>query len=325
MGKKSSSAPDPYATAAAQTQSNQQTAAYNAALNRTDQITPYGSSIYTQKGVDSTGAPIWSNTISLTPLAQSQLDNQLKQNDQLSDLGFTLADQAKQQISTPYTDGATSGDAAADAYYARQQTYLDPQWNQQQSNLDAKLANQGVVQGSDAYNRAQDNLARQRTQAYDVAQEGAIQQGQSQQQIALANQSTLKTSALNQLNALRSGTQIQNPSFSAAPSSTAATTDISGDIYKSAQLNASNSNNFMNGLFSLGSAAIMASDRRLKRGIRRAGLTPVMRLPVYEFAYAWAPDERVVGVMADEVARIAPHAVLRHPSGYRMVDYRMVA
>lgn len=254
----SQAAPDPIATANAQTQSNEQTAAYNAALNRTSEYTPYGNSVYSQTGTDSTGAPTWSNTISLVPEAQTQLDNQLKQNDQLSQLGFTLADQAGQQINTPYSDGAQSGQAAAQAYYANEKQYLDPQYQQAQSNLNSQLANQGIMPGSDAYNRAQQNQNLQRQQAYQTADNSAISQGQSQQQIALANQSQLKNSALNQLNALRSGTQIQNPSFTAAPSATAAGTDVSGDIYKSAQLNASNSNNFLNGLFGLGSSAISA-------------------------------------------------------------------
>ena len=80
MSKKGASTPDPYATAAAQTQSNQQTANYNAALNRVDQYTPYGSSVYTQTGKDATGAPTYAQTTTLTPLAQQELDNEQKQD-----------------------------------------------------------------------------------------------------------------------------------------------------------------------------------------------------------------------------------------------------
>ncbi|MGN6124693.1 MAG: hypothetical protein ACTHOJ_17250, partial [Sphingomonas oligoaromativorans] len=212
MGK-GSSAPDPYQTAAAQTQSNEQTAAYNAALNRTSQYTPYGNSIYKQTGVDSTGAPTWSNTITLTPEAQKQLDNQLAQNDQLSSIGFGLADQAQNSLANPITSanvpalqyGANagqiqtgldtsgvpalpnSGDFAAaqkqaqDAAYNAAKGYLDPQYQNAQSDLDSKLANQGIVQGSDAYNRAQTELGNQRTQAYNQAMDSAIQTGNAEQ------------------------------------------------------------------------------------------------------------------------------------------------
>lgn len=314
-----SSAPDPYATAAAQTQSNQQTAAYNAALNRTSQYTPYGNSVYSQTGTDSTGAPTWSNTISLAPEAQGQLDNQLKQNDQLSQLGFTLADQAKTQINTPYSDQSQSGDAAAKAYYQHETQFLDPQWQQSDSNLASKLANQGVMQGSTAYNRANLNQDNAKQQAYESANNQAITQGQSQQQIALANQSTLKNAPLNALNAVRSGTQIQNPSFTTAPTATAAGTDISGDIYKSSQINADSKNALMNGLFSLAGTAAMASDRRVKRDIKRIGETPVMRLPLYAFRYIW-DDVLRVGVMAQDVLKVKPEAVDRSGS-IMLVDY----
>lgn len=314
MGK-SQSTPDPYQTAAAQTQSNEQTAAYNAALNRTSQYTPYGNSIYSQTGVDSTGAPTYRNDISLTPEAQKQLDNQLQQNDTLSQLGFTLAGQAGQQIDTPYSDESQSGDAAAKAYYANEQQYLDPQWQQSQSNLDSKLANQGIMQGSEAYNRAELNQSNAKQQAYQSANNAAIAQGQTQQQIALANQSTLKNAPLNALNALRSGTQIQNPSFTTAPSATAGAANVEGDVYNSAQMANNNSNNFLNGLFGIGSAAIMASDRRLKRDIKRIGRTRG-GIPLYEYRYLWS-DRIRVGVMADEV----PHAVIRMNNGFMAVNY----
>jgi hypothetical protein len=51
MGKgspKAPAAPDPVATSQAQTASNKETAQYNAALNRIDEYTPYGSRKYTQ-------------------------------------------------------------------------------------------------------------------------------------------------------------------------------------------------------------------------------------------------------------------------------------
>lgn len=364
MGK-SQSAPDPYQTAAAQTQSNQQTAAYNAALNRVSQYTPYGNSVFSQTGVDSTGAPIYRNDITLAPEAQAQLDNQLKQNDQLSQIGFGLADQAQASLKNPVTmDGIpglqysanggpissqirsggplvynlnTAGvpdlpnsndygaqvQQAQDAAYRSQTQYLDPQFKNAQSDLNSQLANQGVVQGSDAWSRAQTQLGNQKQQAYQSAQDAAVAAGnaeqstlfnqainanqagmnnaavegnfannaQNQQYTQNANDATFANTAqqqqfaqnqsnanlnnstaqtalslraylaslpLNQLSALRTGTQIQNPTFTQAPQSNAAGTDISGDIYKSYQLNQANNNNLMNGLFGLGTAAIMA-------------------------------------------------------------------
>lgn len=62
----------------------------------------------------------------------------------------------------------------------------------------------------------------------------------------------------------------------------------------------------------------MFSDRRLKRNIRRVGATPA-GYHWYNFEYVWGePGE---GVMSDEV----PTAwVIKHPSGYDVVDYGRV-
>ncbi len=82
MGGKSSApaAPDPYATANAQAGFNKDTAAYNAALNRYNVSTPLGTQTWSQNGTDpSTGAPIWSQNINLSPTAQANL-NQNQQN-----------------------------------------------------------------------------------------------------------------------------------------------------------------------------------------------------------------------------------------------------
>lgn len=316
--------PNPYTTAAAQTQSNKDTAGYNAALNRTNTVTPYGTSTYTQNGTDATGAPLYTNTINLTPQAQSQLDTQLNQNDAIAKLGLGLTDQIGNSINTPLPDTATDGKAAANAYYKNQTDYLDPQFANQQSDMDAKLANQGINQSSNpaAYQRAEDQFGRDKTFAYNQAQNTAIQQGVNQQQQAFQLASAIKNQPLNQLSALRSGTQIQNPTFTPAPSATAAGTDVAGIIntnYQQQVANA-NANNPMNGLFSLGSAAIMASDRRLKRNIRRLGETPVMKLPVYAYEYIWGGGERV-GVMAQDVLRVKPDAVVTMPNGFYAVDY----
>lgn len=60
------------------------------------------------------------------------------------------------------------------------------------------------------------------------------------------------------------------------------------------------------------------SDRRLKTNIRRIA-TRADGLGVYEFDYVWG-GPRNVGVMADEVRKVYPHAVMSI-GGYDAVDY----
>jgi hypothetical protein len=63
----------------------------------------------------------------------------------------------------------------------------------------------------------------------------------------------------------------------------------------------------------------ITSDVRLKKDIVPVGqLANGLRL--YRFRYRWS-DELYVGVMAQEVARIAPDAVVRGSDGYLRVDY----
>lgn len=78
-------------------------------------------------------------------------------------------------------------------------------------------------------------------------------------------------------------------------------------------------NGLMSGLFSLGSAAIMASDRRVKRDIVKLG-SRADGLGVYEFRYA-NDNTRWVGVMADEVKKVRPDLVLNDAYGIMSVNY----
>lgn len=62
----------------------------------------------------------------------------------------------------------------ADAMYNQMTSRLDPKWNQAQSDMEAKLAAQGITQGSEAYNREMANMARDRNDAYTSAMNMAI-------------------------------------------------------------------------------------------------------------------------------------------------------
>ena len=75
-------------------------------------------------------------------------------------------------------------------------------------------------------------------------------------------------------------------------------------------------------LGSLGAAGISKfSDRRLKTNIKRIG-THALGIGLYTWSYLWG--EPSTGVMADEVEKVMPEAVLLHPSGFKMVNYTMI-
>lgn len=97
---------------------------------------------------------------------------------------------------------------------------------------------------------------------------------------------------------------------------------------KQYEVNSNNSNSTWGGLGklagSLGSAAIMASDRRLKKNIERVG-THKLGFGIYTFEYVdpkYAEFGRCKGYMADEVERVRPDAVFTDPvSGYQAINY----
>jgi hypothetical protein len=64
------------------------------------------------------------------------------------------------------------------------------------------------------------------------------------------------------------------------------------------------------------------SDRRLKRDIVQVGTLP-SGIHLYEFNYIWG-GPRYVGVMAQDVLKVMPEAVIIDQYGFYRVDYSMI-
>jgi Chaperone of endosialidase len=359
MGKSSPSAPaapDPNVTSAAQTASNKATALYNFGLNNPNVTTPLGSNTFQSNGVDANGTPIYNENISLSPAEQQIFDQSTANVQQQGANAQTAQGNVTNLLQTPYNlQGNVSptlsqqnmqGDLqnAENSLYHQQTQYLDPQFQQGQDQLQSQLQNQGLAPGSAAYNTAMQNFGLQKQQAYQSAQNQATSGGAAYQaqlsQTALANQAQqaqLYTQQyqepLNLYSSLMSGTQPNMPQFQGTNTSQAAPTNVLG-AYNSAyqgQLNAYNAqvgsaNSANSGMFQLGgaalSAAAMMSDRRLKKNIKALG-TYLKGIPLYEFEYLWS-KAKYIGVMADEVKKVMPQAVIRHESGFDMVNYGML-
>jgi hypothetical protein len=230
---------------------------------------------------------------------------------------------------------------AENSLYKQQTQYLDPQFQQGQQQLQSQLADEGIPQGSAAYNTAMQNFGLQKQQAYQSAQNQATSGGAAYQaqlsNTALANQAQqaqLYTQQyqepLNLYSSLMSGTSPTMPQFSGVQNASAAPTNVLG-AYQNAyqgqlnsyntQVGAANSANSgaLGTLGTLGSAVIMMSDARLKKNLSSFGKLK-NGIPVYKFSYLWDNISRI-GVMAQDVLKVIPNAVLVHPSGYMMVDY----
>jgi hypothetical protein len=233
---------------------------------------------------------------------------------QLSQFQSDLANQqaGNQAIAQNYGQGMSSQQLANQAIG---QNYGQAMSSQDQANA-AMAQNYGQA-GTSAglYNQA---AAQQFNQNLGAAQFGnQAQQQRLQQNIAMRNQ------PLNEILGLLSGSQIQTPQFQgyvgggniqAAPVAQAATNQGN---YNTAAYNAQMG--ALGGLYQgIGSAAGgIFSDIRLKSNIVKVGDHP-KGFGIYEYDIF---GRRERGVMAQEVEKIIPEAVLEHPNGYKMVNY----
>ena len=346
MGKSSSAPPAPdYAGAATATaQGNLQAAQAAAAANRVNQVTPYGNLTYNQNGTDSTGNPTWTATTSLSDIGQQLLD---QQNNASLGLGTSINSQlgnVQNTMSQPFNPnlpqvGINAGQNYQDAAMQR----LQPQIEQSREALNTQLANSGIPVGSEAYRRAQvaqgqkenDLLAANTTQGFNTGL-AANQQAYNQ---ALTNYNM----PLNTLSALRTGAQVQNPTFQNVPQqATTAGADILGATTATGNynLNASNAANAANssmtgGLMglagSLGAAGITKySDIRTKENIEPIGIAN-NGLTVYRYEYKDEFKDHELagsgvhyGYMAQEVEQVFPYAVKTLDDGFKVVNYGLL-
>lgn len=259
MGKSSSPPAPDYTGAAEKTAAGNLDAARLATkANRIDQVTPYGSLTYSHTGDDPDGG--WAQNLSLTSAGQGLLDQSNKTAAGLAGLQDTATARVAQGQSQPFDYGSVQD--VQDQAYGAQTARLDPQWAQREQALRTQLANQGITMGSEAANNEFRTFGQQRNDAYSGARMNAIQTAPQTYQLAQA----LRSQPLNELNALRTGSQVTNPTFSSVPTQAttagpnyaqAAQSQGQFDINTANAANASD-NALMGGLFSLGSAAMGA-------------------------------------------------------------------
>jgi hypothetical protein len=198
---------------------------------------------------------------------------------------------------------------------------LDPQLAQKREAEIARLSNQGIKLGSAAYDRAMSLV----DQGENDARNNLLLTGRNQAvQEALLERST----PLNEILALASGTQVQQPGAVGTPQTGLAGTDVAGITQQgyANQMNQYNQqmgqwNSTVGGLFGLGSSALMAfSDERLKTDIEDTG-EEIGGVPVKSWRWKGS-NERETGVIAQELEKKHPELVDKtHPSGFRRVNY----
>lgn len=268
----SPSAPTPVDTTAAAyatAQGNLDAARLATQANRVNQYTPYGSLIYKQDPNAANPDMGWSVSQSLSPSQQALLEQQNKTSLGLSSLadqglGY-VRDAFGNQISMSSLPASmvNAGQTGQDALMAR----FQPQINQSHAALVTQLANQGIAPGSEAYTNAMRTQSQSENDLRSQAALNGISIGENAQNQALQLQTALQNQPINILNAVRSGSQVTNPTFNnVSQQATTSGADLLGaansqqannvGLYNS-QVGAANSGN--SALAGLGGAGLMAT------------------------------------------------------------------
>lgn len=204
-----------------QIKASEKIANYGNALSHVDQYTPFGNSIWQYQYRDSaTGAPIYKQTFTVAPELQGALQSQFSNISALGKAGEALQPQLMDALSNPLPDFQTSYDNAYQGIYDRGALQLDPQWQNRQSDLTAQLANSGVLQNSDAWNRAMSEFSNQRGVDYAALRDQALSGAASEQQRAIGNAIALRQEPINEMSALMQGGTVTMPQFTNTPAQT---------------------------------------------------------------------------------------------------------
>ena len=251
-------APDPYKVSEAQTQSNKDTALFNAELNRVNQQNPFGASSWSHTGDDpSTG---WSQSTTLSPQLQALFDSQVGSQQGISDaIGGAVG-----RLPTVAFDpsGIDVGDIRQRSFDS-QMAMLNPEFEKGFKQLEGRMSDRGLPIGSEIwndqqgeFNRAKDTsmLGAARTADLDASNEFQRQYGNK------LNEYNMPYDALGKL--MGNSSAVGAPQFSAVPQSSSAGTDVAGNIWNKytadQQAYQNNQSNTMAGLLGLGKLGVSA-------------------------------------------------------------------
>ena len=305
----------------------------------------------------------WTQNQTLDPQLQAALDSQMGLMQGRSELAGGLQGRLNEsmgavdydqfrdvsEVEDPFAFRQKSEDAA----YARATSRLDPRFQQSDEALEVKLRNQGLAPGDQAYDAAMGNYGREKTDAYQAAQNESVSQGRDESNLGFSQQQSQQnqTSQLRQqeiaeflrargqplddINNLVAGQGVQPASqagFQSGGSYQGQDVMGAGTSQYKASMDAFNAKQaqkqgMMSGAASLAGMAMapgsgssivgMMSDRRLKKDIVQIGTW--LGRPLYHFYYLWGTP--AVGVMSDEINQ---DAVFVTESGFDAVNYAAV-
>jgi hypothetical protein len=230
--------------------------------NMIGQNTPYGSLSYSQSGTDASGNPMYTATQTLSPTEQSLLNSQQATAQQLQSYAPSVAGQIGQNVSQPFNPTLPSvGINPGQSYQQAEMQILQPQIDRQMSQTQTQLANQGIQPGSEAYNNAMQDIHNSQNNLLANVTTQGISTGLNANQQAYNQAVSNYNMPINTLNALNSGSQVQNPNYVSTPQGanyTQAANSQYGASMGNFNAQQAAQSNLNSGLFGLGGAGLLA-------------------------------------------------------------------
>lgn len=266
MGKKTPKAPkapDPTATAAAQTDANREAIEQSARYNQINQVGPYGKTYYTGE----LGSPNRTQVTELSPAEQRQLDLQNQSSEALMTYGKSRAQSLGADLGPLNNDYSADAKRLEDATYNQGMSRLNPQFESQQRQLETSLANRGIPLGSEAYNNSMKEYSQSKNDAISSLANQSIGLGRQEQSRLFGQDMNRRNQAINEVSSLMQGQgAIQAPQAQQMAQYNMNPVDMAGLIgqqYNSQMNNynqkLSNQQAQMGGLFSLAGTAASAA------------------------------------------------------------------
>lgn len=329
-------APDYAGAAQAQGVANLQSAQASSRLNNPNFYGPYGTQTFVE-GAGPSDRPTMTQTLS--PEMQRLYEQNTRTQQVLGGLGEQGAT-ALQDVLGRNLDFSGMPSAPGSAEDTRRKVIdsmmsrVNEDLGQREESVNSDLIARGIAPGTKAYEREMTRIDRARTDALQQAQLAGGQEASrdfgldtQRRKDAIAEMLSQRQVPLNEVTALMSGSQVQNPfatpgysqGAQAAPAPVYGAAQAAGqygtDVYNA---KVGSQNALMQGAFGLGSAGLLAmSDIRLKSNIHRIATHP-LGIGIYEYDIAGRHE---VGVMAQEVLQVKPEAVVTMPNGFYAVNY----
>ena len=369
-------APDYAGAAEAQGAANVETARVEGRMNRPDVFSPYDQTLITDLGNDR-----FAQTYSLAPEYEDQRQKQVGITDKYLDTAsnylsglpqetFSLSGLSAQPglidrsglTALPTMEDINSYATRVEGdYYNRALERIQPSQQQEVIDLQTRLINAGIPEGSVAHNNALAELRMSHQDTLRGLASESIREGQALADAQLQRATGMRSYQLGEgqglvgeqerirdrqlsdylLSRSQPLSEIATLSGQAAPPPSVATTGLNvpatsiapPPIFAATQQQGAYDTNIygnqiagygakMKAVGDIAAAGISKSDRRLKKNIKYKSKSK-SGLNVYEFEYNWSP-QKYIGVMAQEVKKVKPSAVSENIFGHMMVDYNQL-